>query len=67
MLQNGKLTLTLLMSRVGAYHVDFAFAADYFAVFTDSLDAGANFHRKAFQGEILGIFETEQYRFLPCN
>ena len=54
------------MSRVGANYVDLALAADHFAVLTYSLDAGANFHRKAFQGEIFGIFETEQYRFPTC-
>ena len=51
------------MSRVGANYVDLALAADHFAVLTYSLDAGANFHRKAFQGEIFGISKPNSIGF----
>tara|TARA_Y100000589_G_C27032733_1_gene579695 strand:+ start:103 stop:558 length:456 start_codon:yes stop_codon:yes gene_type:complete len=36
--------LTLFVLGVGADHADDAFTADDLAVFTDSFDAGANFH-----------------------
>ena len=39
-----QLTLTLLMARVAAHHVDDALTSHDLAMFTNSLDAGANLH-----------------------
>jgi hypothetical protein len=40
-----QLALPLFMAGVGANYIDAALAAHHFAVFTDLLDAGSDFHR----------------------
>lgn len=42
---NRKLPLPLLVARIDADDVHAALASDYFAVFADSFDTGADFHR----------------------
>jgi hypothetical protein len=40
-----KLALSLLVTRISADHINLAFSTDYFAIFANSLDASADFHR----------------------
>jgi hypothetical protein len=47
------LTLALLVARVGADNVNHAAAADYLAMFANSLDAGSDFHGSTL--DIIGL------------
>jgi len=47
------LTLTLLVTSVGADDADDALALDYLALGTDGLDGGAYLHNGSFEGRVV--------------
>ena len=56
------LTLSLLVPRIAANHVDHATTADNFALIANPLDAGSNFHRLTSVAASMGTRETSEYR-----